>query len=539
MARGESQTLLIWTIIFLILLLIMIIVTVVLRGKYTEAASQFADATSQNKQLTSENSTLKQDVAKLQELIGFPTDMPVAEIATKTADNIKLYAPTLPDATSYVSTLKNLADSYTNQVSENEKLNKANSQLQDELKEFNAAKAKLQEEYNSRVDGIRKEQEAERAQHSQQLADLKVTNQKLVDDADKMREDSLIAIRKANELRDTATAQRDLVTKINVDLTTMVAEMDSPIPTYANAEILWVSADSTEVRVNLGSNHGLRPRMPFSVYSADVKEISKELPPGTEKNNTGIPKVIDSHTSKGKIEVTKIIDGNTAEARVTEDILMNPILKGDIIYTPIWRPGQHVHVALSSGLDLDGDGVPDPHKVIALIKQCGGEVDAYIDDLTGEMKNENGKMVRQTYLVGKITEETRYLVSGQSPDPESSATLFNARRDMENDAKLHGVTGISLNDLLALMGQRQQSQTVGFGPRNRAINDYEMQPDVLNRQMPGYVFKKYEDPDAKPDTNNKTPVSPLFNQRPITRPTGTVSPLFQPRTAPTKDIDSL
>ena len=224
---------------------------------------------------------------------------------------------------------------------------------------------------------------------------------------------------------------------------------------------------------------------------------------------------------------------------MTEDILVNPILKGDIIYTPVWRPGQRIHVALSSGLDLDGDDIPDPHKVIMLIKQCGGEVDIYIDDLTGELRNENGKMVREAFLVGEITGETRYLVTGKAPDSDSSETLFNARRELKEKADNHGVIPISLNDLLALMGQRQQSQIVGFGPRNRAINNYEMQPDVLNQRMPGYVFKKFENPDAKPDTNNKTPISPLFNQRPITRPTGTVSPLFQPRTASKKDVESL
>jgi hypothetical protein len=306
---------------------------------------------------------------------------------------------------------------------------------------------------------------------------------------------------------------------INAHLTTTVAELDSPIPTYSVAEILWVSSDSTKVRINLGSNHGLRTRMPFSVYPSDVREISV---------NSG----------KAKIEITRIIDGNTAEARVTEDILINPILPGDIIYTPLWRPGQRIHVALSSGLDLDGEGIPDPHKAIMLIKQCGGEVDAYIDDLTGEIINENGKMVREAFLVGEIGSETRYLVTGDTPDPDSSETLYNARRELVNRAEEYGVTTISLKDLLTLMGQRPQSQKVGFGPRNRAINNYEMQPDVVNQRMPGFVFRKYEDPDAAPATNNKVPMSPLFNQSKISRPSGTVSPLFQPRSAASKDVES-
>jgi len=520
MARGESQTLLIWTIIFLILLLIMIIVTVVLRGKYTETSSQFADATSKNEQLTRENGTLKTEVDTLRTLIGFPTDMPVAEIETKTLDNLKRYAPTLqPEATSYISALKGISDSYGNKIGENKKLSDANTQLQDDLKVFNAAKNKLKQDFDIEVAVIRQEQKTERDNHEKQVAAMRQTNQELKDKADEAidayREERNVAVA-GQRNAENARAQ---VININMMLTEMVAGIDSPVPTYSDAVILWVSPDGSKVTVNLGSNHGLRPRMPFSVYPADVKQISV---------NSG----------KGKIEITKIIDGHTAEALVTEDILINPILPGDIIYTPVWRPGQHIHVALSCGLDLDGDNIPDPHKAIALINLCGGKVDAYIDDLTGELINENGKMVRETFLVGQITEETRYLVTGKTPDPDSSVTLFNARRELEENAKNHGLTIISLNDLLALMGYRQQSQTVGFGPRNRAINNYEMQPDVINHQMPGNVFKKYENPDAKPDTNHKVPISPLFNQRPITQSTGTVSPLFQPRTAPTKNAES-
>jgi hypothetical protein len=523
MARGESQNLLICTIVFLILLLIMIIVAVVFYRSWSDAATKFAEAESKNRQLTTEVGTLTQEGSKLRAMIGHPAaDMPIADIETAFANHLKLfYAPLLSEeATSYFTALKNISASYANQIRENKKLSDANSQQQAELNAFNEMKDSLRTDFDVEVATIRQEQKTERDNHAKQVAAMLQTNQELEANAK-------VAIAAAGEKRDEAiTARikaddiREQVMKINWGLTTMVANMDSPIPTYSDADILWVSPDSTRVRVNLGANHGLRPRMPFSVYSADVKEISV-------------------NSSKGKIEITRIIDGNTAEARVTEDILMDPILKGDIIYTPVWRPGQRIHVALSSGLDLDGDGIPDPHKAIMLIKQCGGEVDAYIDDLTGALINENGKMVRETFLVGEITGETRYLVTGKTPDPDSSETLFNARRELKETADNHGVITISLNDLLALMGQRPQSQIVGFGPRNRAINNYDMQSDVINHQMPGNVFKKYEDPDAKPDTNNKTPVSPLFNQRPVARPTGTVSPLFQPRTAPTKDVERL
>ncbi|MCL2119817.1 MAG: hypothetical protein FWH27_15480 [Planctomycetaceae bacterium] len=521
MARGESQTLLIWTIIFLIFSLIMIIVTFVIRSKYTEAASQLAEATSKNNQLTSENGTLKTEGGKLRELIGHPAaDMPMADIETAFTDNMKLYSPALPpEGSSYLSVLKDLSASYTNQIKENERLTGTNSRLQTEIQLNNTKKDELQRDFQAMVDQANADLAKEQENHADQIARMTDENTKLKEYADtaiaaaiSKRDEAVVDQRKAE-------AVRDKVLDINVILTSTVAEIDSPIPTYSDAEILWVSSDSKYVRVNLGSNHGLRPRIPFSVYSADVKEISV-------------------NSSKGTIEIIKIIDNTTAEARVTRDILINPIIPGDIIYTPIWKPGQNIHVALSSGLDLDGDSVPDPHKAIMLIKMCGGEVDAYIDDLTGEMRNENGKMVREAFLVGEIGRETRYLITGNPPDTDSSETLFNAYRELENDAKNHGLIIISLKDMLKLMGQHPQSETVGFGPRNRAINTYEMQPDVVNQRMPGKVFDKYENPDAEPPANNKTPISPLFNQRKVTLPSGAVSPLFQPKSATSKDIES-
>lgn len=513
MARGESQTLLIWTIIFLIFSLIMIIVSVVMRSKYMEEASRLADATKKNSDLTTEVNTLKSEGTTLRTMIGFAdTSLAISEVEAAFAKDLREFAPTLPqDATSYQTAFRKLADAHNDKTKENEDLGKKNIALSEDLARQEAKLASLKAEMQSELDRVKKECDDEVAKITTAKDGAENLAKKTEEDKNKVQEDSQIAIAEANRLRAIAEKLGNDMSGINRTLTKTVADYDSPTPTYHNAEIMWVSSNSELVRINVGSNHGLRPRMSFSVYSPDVKEISKE-------------------SSKGKLEVIKILDGNTAEARVTEDILINPIIKGDIIYTPVWKPGQKIRFALSSGLDLDGDGNPDPHKVIGLIQRNQGEVDAYIDDLTGDIIDENGKKVREAFFVGRITDETRYLITGDKPDPDSSETLFNAYREMDETAEMYGMTKITLKDLLNFMGQRPQSQTVGFGPRNRAINDYEMEPDVANQRMPGHVFNKYENKDAEPATNNLTPVSPLFNQRKVTNPTGTASPLFKPRT---------
>ena len=520
MARGESQTLLIWTIIFLILLLAMIIVTFVMRSKLTEATAKLTDAESQIKQLNGEVSTLKSEGGKFREMIGYADpSMPMTEIETKFAEHLATFAPTVPqEGTSYMSALQAFFDSYKSQVAENQTLQKRNMDQTVLLAEQARKEAALIADFTARNTQMQDDLKVAQAHFTSEQDKTRTKSMELVEGNNKIVEDTLVALA---EVKTREAAALDLVGKtagINMKLAGIVADMESPTPTYTNAEILWVSRDSTTVRINIGLNHGLRSRMPFSVYGASENNIS-----------------VDS--SKGKIEVIRVIDGNTAEARVTEDILVNPIIPGDKIYTPVWKPGQKIHLALSSNLDLDGDEISDPHKVITLIQMCGGEVDAYIDDLTGDMINENGKMVREAFLVGQVGDETRYLVTGGTPDPDASVSLGLARGQLKRDKEKYGLTEISLKDLLNLMGQRPQSQTVGFGERNRATNTYEMEPEVVTQRMPGRVFNKYENPDAEPATTDKPPVSPLFNQRKITGSTGTASPLFQPRKAPVMDVD--
>ena len=518
MARGESQNLLICTIVFLILLLIMIIVSVVMRSKYTETAAQLADATQKNSQLNSEVNNLKSETARLREMIGHQdTSLAMADVETAFADHMRTYAA--QEGGTYKTALGNLAGSYDNEKVKNRDLELANASLMADNAAQLAKLEKLREKFESEIDLAKKELKDAQERFTQVQEETLALGKQREAETNKVLEDSRTAIAEANRKRAEIAARNEGILIINDGLIKTIVNFESPTPTYHNAEIMSVNAGSKLVYINVGSAHGLRPQMSFSVYSADVKEISRE-------------------SSKGKVEVVRIIDDTTAEARVTEDVLIDPIIPGDIVYTPVWRPGQKIRFALSSGLDLEGDGDTDPHKVIGIIRRGGGEVDAYIDDLTGEMVEENGKQKREAFIVGQITDETRYLVTGDRPDPESSVTLFNARREMQEEGKMYGLIEIPLKDLLNFMGMRPQSQTVGFGPRNRAINNYEMEPDVVNQRMPGRVFNKYEDEDAKPATNDMLPVSPLFNQRnKISNPTGTASPLFKPRSAPLLEVE--
>src|SRR5205814_522187 len=82
---------------------------------------------------------------------------------------------------------------------------------------------------------------------------------------------------------------------------------------------------------------------------------------------------------KGTIEVINITGPHMAECRILADSTPNPLLPNDLIFTPLWRPGQQDHFALVGMMDIDGDGVDDREKVHDLIRINGGIIDAETD----------------------------------------------------------------------------------------------------------------------------------------------------------------
>ena len=149
-----------------------------------------------------------------------------------------------------------------------------------------------------------------------------------------------------------------------------------------DGKIRWVNPQTGRVYINLGAADGLQPQVTFSVYGVDVNNLARE-----EK--------------KATIEVTRIVNDHLAEARITEDMLSDPVLEGDVIYTPLWNSKSALHFALAGKMDVNGDGRDDRELVRRLITMNNGTIDA--EEYNGELR-------------GEMTQHTRYLILGDSPD---------------------------------------------------------------------------------------------------------------------------
>ena len=175
------------------------------------------------------------------------------------------------------------------------------------------------------------------------------------------------------------------------------------------------------VWINLGEADGVTRQMTFAVF--DQKE-------------TGVAKA----KVKGRIEVTRISGPTQSEARIIQeaDELRDPILKDDLIYSPTFRRGRKIHVALVGLMDIDGDGKSDRTRVASILSVNNGVVDsALLEDGT---------------IAGKLTFDTDFVVQGDQPDEKSDVNLLKGYMEMIGEATKLGKEIIPLKSFLDRLG---------------------------------------------------------------------------------------
>jgi hypothetical protein len=150
-----------------------------------------------------------------------------------------------------------------------------------------------------------------------------------------------------------------------------------------------------------------------------------------------------------------VLDQRLSEARIVDDTLSNPIVRGDIVFSPTWRPGMKVRFALAGFMDINGDGKSDRDLIRNVITMSGGVIDAELHD--------DGK------VTGKMDVGTRYLVLGDRPSETDNPEALRGFSEMMDGATRYGVELMKLGDLLGLMGWKPEIRTVEFGDLGQPI----------------------------------------------------------------------
>ncbi len=252
------------------------------------------------------------------------------------------------------------------------------------------------------------------------------------------------------ELANAQTAFQQELDKVNDQLDQVTKELvalRNESFTSPDGRIRLVDQRAETVWINLGSADNLRPQITFSVWPRDANGLAR-----------------DGQSRKGAIEILRVDGPHSAEARITQQDPLDPIVPGDFISTPLWRPGELLGFALVGSLDIDGDAISDRERIVQLIQSNGGTVDA--------------EMNAEGTMDGEMTVDTRYIIVGKSPtgkEVEVSTVLTKADR--------LGIQRISLADFLERSGYRKNRESKSFGAGSDP-EDFDDVPVDNNRFRP-------------------------------------------------------
>jgi len=468
MAKSESQGLQIAVIIFAFLTILLSISTFYFFNEYSKGQQTVAAAEAAARRDAAAARTAVDEIRELKTMIGVDPEMTLDALKQTFADDMKKYASTYAqDKQFYRHALEMqqaaIIQHHQNVVAEREKL----ANLQARLDALEAAN-------QQRLGQVKGEFDKKASDFVSTASGFQETERQLVSQKEELVRQIAEKQTELEELnRKLAESTQEYQKRINKlegdvrETKEEVSQLTNPNPEIPDGEIRYVNQRNRTVWINRGSADQLKPLVKFSVFASDGNGVAQG-------------------DSKGAIEVVRILGEHLAEARILEDNLANPLLPGDLIYTPIWHAGRTEYFAFAGVMDINKDGQPDEDVVRDLVRMNNGVIDAWLGT--------DGK------LNGELTARTRYLVVGEPPrghQEEYSALRAQA-------AKM-GIPVVGLEKFLDHVGYVPNSRFVEYGVNS---NPAEFQDNTRDKRFinppstPGGGFRTRRPPAAA--TSNAT-----------------------------------
>jgi hypothetical protein len=518
-------------IIAIILVVVLGVVLVIMGRNHTDLASK---ATEAEKAAADAKNTIRQldgEVASLKSMIG-KESVPTKEIEALHAEDMNKCVPgdNAASRTYHDAIISLLGDLETERES--------HKGSQESLTQLETDYGNVKRLYDTVVGDTKKQLEQARQEIDQKDADfqkrLKVNEQKMNANRNTLEKGMTEAEEKAKTAEQRAEKYAEDNDKIRSTNKTLIDQLDHLRRTEFDrplGKILSVNQQAGIALVNLGSEDGLQVRTMFSVYHSSITGISFSAGiPGSEPVVCDVCKRERSlNASKASVEVVRILGPHKSEVRILDDILSDPLVSGEVVYTPIWKPGQKQRFALTANMKLPGSGggeiasAEDLEIMRRLIESNGGIVDSYIDE---QAKSQ----------VGTISSETTYIVVNEAMESETEADINKLQQKMLDDAALYAVRKISLTDLLSRMGWKNVTPIQGFG---KLSSGSRIAPADSPRASRGVVSPLFNPPDNKtridpgdmPARPSAGRVADFYSGKPpaAKQSSGQTSDLFRPR----------
>ena len=434
MAKSESQGLQIAVIIIAFLTIPLSITTFYCFNELSKTQQTASTYRAEAKKWTTAAKTAQDESFEVKEMIGVPRDTALADLRQTFADDMAKYGGTLAqDKKFYRDALQqqqiDIVTAQKEVAAERVALEGLKSRI-DALEGANQSRiAQVQGDFNNKANDFSTTKqgfaEAEQKLVSQKddLARQIGEKQTQIDEINRAHADTL-----QEKEKDIATIKQKLDRA-----GTIVKDLQNPTPDIPDGEVRWVNQRNRTVWINRGSADFLHPLITFSVYASEGNAVARSA-------------------RKGSIEVTSILGDHLAEAKILEDDINDPLLPGDIIYTPLWDAGKRQRFAFAGVMDIDGNQTDDTEVIQDLVRSANIDVDAWLDS-TGK-------------LTGELTILTRYLVVGEAPKNQA-----DAYSKLRSEATRMGIPILPLEKFLEQIGYAQGSRFVDYG-RNSDPNQF-------------------------------------------------------------------
>ncbi|MDR1483768.1 MAG: hypothetical protein LBT09_02985 [Planctomycetaceae bacterium] len=506
-----------------------------MRGELQASKNAAEEATKKSEELTKDIKTLKLLIDSSYE----PVEVSV--IVKEHGEDIRKYAPDEGTHT-YRSALSKLYDQLDATKKEHDKEKQDRLQLEANYKN-------LQTLYQSVADSHDKERQRAIDDLKNERDKFKNTLDTLGKRGSELQAEKIAIQTKADQdvkaANDATTRERnraEIAENRCGDLGAKLQQLLRPIFDRPDGSVTVVNLNARTVVVDIGSADGVETRMTFSVYDPKISGISYDTSLYGENPVLceSCKRNVSLHASKASVEIIRVLGPHASEARIIMDQLVNPILAGDVIHSPIWDRGQRLRVVLGAGMFLPEIGNPAGDQSLGsladvrnMIAECGGKVDCYISDGRSDENVKRGEIIG----LDNITADTSFIVVGTVQEGLQENEIMIAQDTMRKKARSLAIKEISLKELMLKLGWRNPTPLRDYG-KGADGYDLKIKPEGGRKPSTGRVSSFFDKPNysagvsisdrGKPISTGK--VSDLYNNnQPKSISTGNVSNLFRLR----------
>jgi len=510
------------TAIVAIILVVVLLVPLIAMGvNFQKMAGETKEAKDRFEESAREKTALQGEIKKLKELTVGTDAATLPDLEKERTAIMEKVLPGEDNATrTYHDALNTLGGHLERERAEHRRTKNNETQHLSDLNAERDKYAALEEQLRNNL----REVEAQRDADIRQYAAAKAAHDQQLKEAQDRQEMSLaraerVQFELSNRVRQLEDVSHEIREK-NLTMAEELADIKNPNVEHPAGRIISVDQRAGTAIINLGRADGLLVRMMFSVYHSSITGLSFHTTPiGRDPTYCDVCKrEVARDIAKASIEVMRILGPHRAEVRILDDILTDPIMTGDVIYSPIWRPGQRLRFALTAGMHLPGSSIESgTEAIIRLIEMNGGVVDCWVNESAVEGEDP---------MQGEITDLTNFIVVNERIARELDPEVARVHQGLVESARNRAIKAISLEDLLSRMAWRNMTPVYIHGSQ-------EFTPDMrVIPQHQGAVRQSSEavSPIFTPD--GPTARVNAFEANPVRSSSGITSPLFDDKSPP-------